>query len=92
MNYTANMNLLSSNNIDTYDVYINNDYYGTDLQNIQITTPTSRHCLVDGIPAVNSFGNLKKPIQTIVPLKPYKNIIYTKNKSKKTRKLKKYKD
>ena len=38
MDYTANMNLVSSNNIDTYDVYINNDYYGTDLQNIQITT------------------------------------------------------
>ena len=32
------MNLVSSNNIDTFDVYINNDYYGSDLQNIQITT------------------------------------------------------
>jgi hypothetical protein len=38
MDYTANMNLVSSNNIDTFDVYINNDYYGSDLQNIQITT------------------------------------------------------
>jgi hypothetical protein len=38
MNYTANMALVSSNNIDTYDVYINNDYYGTDLEIIQITT------------------------------------------------------
>jgi hypothetical protein len=32
------MAFVSSNNIDTYDVYINNDYYGTDLEIIQITT------------------------------------------------------
>ena len=38
MDYTTNMALVSSNNIDTYDVYINNDYYGTDLDIIQITT------------------------------------------------------
>ena len=38
MDYTANMAFVSSNNIDTFDVYINNDYYGTDLQIIQITT------------------------------------------------------
>jgi hypothetical protein len=38
MDYTTNMALVSSNNIDTFDVYINNDYYGSDLQNIQITT------------------------------------------------------
>jgi hypothetical protein len=32
------MNLLSTSNVDTFDVYINNDYYGSDLQKIEITT------------------------------------------------------
>jgi hypothetical protein len=32
------MNVLSSNNISTFDVYINNDFYGTNIQVIQITT------------------------------------------------------
>ena len=33
-------NLSFSNwiNVDSYDVYINGDYFGTDVQNIQITT------------------------------------------------------
>jgi hypothetical protein len=38
IDFTANMNLVSSNNVDSFDVYINSDYYGTDIQNIQITT------------------------------------------------------
>ena len=36
--YTANMSLLNNENIDTWDVYINNLYYGSDVQTIQITT------------------------------------------------------
>lgn len=36
--YTANMNVLSTDNISTYDVYINNNFYGSDIQVIQITT------------------------------------------------------
>jgi hypothetical protein len=36
--YTANLSFLTSSNINTYDVYINDDYFGTDVQNIQITT------------------------------------------------------
>ena len=36
--YTANLTFLSSNNVDSYDVYINGDYFGTDVQKIQITT------------------------------------------------------
>jgi hypothetical protein len=32
------MNFVSSNNIDTYDVYINGDYYGANVDIIQITT------------------------------------------------------
>ena len=37
---TADPNLSFSNwiNVDSYDVYINGDYFGTDVQNIQITT------------------------------------------------------
>ena len=36
--FTANMTLLSTDNIDSFDVYINNDYYGSDLQVIEIST------------------------------------------------------
>jgi hypothetical protein len=31
------MTFISSNNINSYDVYINNNYYGTDLNVIQVT-------------------------------------------------------
>jgi hypothetical protein len=36
--YTANLTWANSNNVESYDVYINGDYYGTDVQKIQITT------------------------------------------------------
>jgi len=36
--YTANLTWASSTNVESYDVYINEDYYGTDVQKIQITT------------------------------------------------------
>jgi hypothetical protein len=32
------MEFVKSSNISSYDVYINDDYYGTDVQKIQITT------------------------------------------------------
>jgi hypothetical protein len=38
IDFTANMNFVSSNNINTYDVYINGDYYGANVDIIQITT------------------------------------------------------
>jgi hypothetical protein len=38
IDFRANMSLLSSDNVDTFDVYINNNYYGSDTQIIQITT------------------------------------------------------
>ncbi len=34
---TVDMTFISSNNIDTFDVFINGDYYGTDLNFIQVT-------------------------------------------------------
>jgi len=36
--YTANLTWVDSTNVVSYDVYINGDYYGTDIQKIQITT------------------------------------------------------
>ena len=36
--FTANMNLVSTENVDSFDVYINNNYYGSDVEIIQITT------------------------------------------------------
>ena len=38
IDFTANMTFVSSNNINTYDVYINGDYYGANVDIIQITT------------------------------------------------------
>jgi hypothetical protein len=36
--YTANLSFGTWSNVDSFDVYINGDYFGTDVQNIQITT------------------------------------------------------
>jgi hypothetical protein len=38
IDFTSNMKLVGSENISSYDVYINNDYYGSDVNLIQITT------------------------------------------------------
>jgi hypothetical protein len=38
IDFTANLFFVSSNNVDSYEVYINEDYYGNDVQIIQITT------------------------------------------------------
>jgi hypothetical protein len=38
IDFTADMNLISSNNITLFDVYINGNYFGSDIQKIQITT------------------------------------------------------
>ena len=38
IDFTANMTLVSTDNVDTFDVYINGDYYGNDLNEIQINT------------------------------------------------------
>jgi hypothetical protein len=36
--YTSNLTWADSTNVESYDVYINGDFYGTDVQKIQITT------------------------------------------------------
>jgi hypothetical protein len=41
IDFTADMSFVKSTNISSYDVYINGDYYGTDVQKIQITTNDS---------------------------------------------------
>jgi hypothetical protein len=38
IDFTADLSFVKSNNVDTYEVYINDDYYGSDVQRIQITT------------------------------------------------------
>ena len=38
IDFRANMSVASSNNVNTFDVYINNNYYGSDVGVIQITT------------------------------------------------------
>jgi hypothetical protein len=40
-NYTVNLNLMDKTNIDSFDVYINELYYGSDLSKIQINTNDS---------------------------------------------------
>jgi len=35
-NYMTDLSIISTINIDTYDVYINDDFYGTDINTIQI--------------------------------------------------------
>ena len=37
-NYTTNANVIDVINIDSYDLYINNNFYGTDVSQIQINT------------------------------------------------------
>lgn len=37
-NYIADVKIVGSENIDSYDVYVNNNYYGTDITEIQINT------------------------------------------------------
>jgi hypothetical protein len=36
--YTANLTMEKTVNVESYDVYINGDFYGTDVEKIQITT------------------------------------------------------
>jgi hypothetical protein len=38
IDFSADMSLVGTDNVDTYDVYINDDYYGSDVSVIQITT------------------------------------------------------
>ena len=36
--YTVNISISTPTNVDSFDVYINNEYYGSDLYEIQINT------------------------------------------------------
>jgi hypothetical protein len=38
MEYTVNMTVVKTNNVSTYDVYINGDFYGTDITQIPLNT------------------------------------------------------
>jgi len=56
--YTANLSFLTSSNVESYDVYINGDYFGSDVQNIQITTND-----ILRIDIVKTDDNLESTIQ-----------------------------
>jgi hypothetical protein len=38
IDFTANMSLVGTTNVDSFDVFINGDYFGSDVSEIQITT------------------------------------------------------
>jgi hypothetical protein len=38
LDYTTNLSILETDNIENFDVYINNDYYGSNINEIQINT------------------------------------------------------
>jgi hypothetical protein len=38
LDYTTNLSILETDNVQNFDVYINNDYYGSDINEIQINT------------------------------------------------------
>jgi hypothetical protein len=58
VSYTANLSFGTWSNVETYDVYINGDYFGTDVQNIQITTND-----ILRIDVVKTDDNLESTIQ-----------------------------
>jgi hypothetical protein len=38
INYTTDLTIINVENVSSYDVYINDDYYGSDLTSLQINT------------------------------------------------------
>jgi len=47
--YTVNLSLLSTYNVDNFNVYINGDYYGDNLEDIQLNTNDELKLLVNQI-------------------------------------------
>lgn len=58
VSYTADLSFATSTNVESFDVYINGDFFGTDVQNIQITTND-----VLRIDVVKIDNNLESTIQ-----------------------------
>jgi len=60
--YTVDLNLGDTQNINTFDVFINNDYYGSDISQIQINTNDVLKLVVskndDSLEGVIKFNNL----------------------------------
>ena len=44
IDFRADMSVANSDNVETFDVYINDNYYGSDVEVIQITT---KRCFKD---------------------------------------------
>jgi len=60
VSYTANLSFGTSSNVGSYDVYINGDFYGSNIQNIQITTND-----ILRIDVIKTNNNLESSIQFI---------------------------
>ena len=60
VSYTANLSFGTSSNVGSYDVYINGDFYGSNIQNIQITTND-----ILRIDIIKTNNNLESSIQFI---------------------------
>lgn len=60
--YIVDLNLGDTTNVDTFDVYINNDYYGSDLSQIQLNTNDRLRIVVvkqdDTKESIIKFNNL----------------------------------
>jgi hypothetical protein len=58
-NYTANLNLVKSNNVDYYEIYINDDYYGKSISEIQVNNNDTVKIIItkkeDGEDAILEF-------------------------------------
>jgi len=46
-NYTSNIIVSSTDNVNTFDVFINNDYYGSDVTEIQVNTKDTLKIVID---------------------------------------------
>jgi hypothetical protein len=44
--YTVDLNLVETNNVESFEVFINNDYYGMDIEQIQLNTNDTLRLIV----------------------------------------------
>ena len=63
-NYSVDLNVSNMNNIESFDVYINDDYYGSDLTVIQINT--NDVLKIDIVKIDNNIESTLELIETII--------------------------
>lgn len=62
-NYKVDLTLLKTDNIESYDIFINNDYYGSDLSEIKINTNDSLR-----VEVVKTDNNLESSVKFLATL------------------------